>query len=75
MSTFAALICFRRFHTFGNKTLHPALKNAPLQKNTAAALLALDPDVGPHSEHLPLVAATGMLLLQPNYVTNPYLHD
>jgi hypothetical protein len=40
----------------------------------ATALLAFDPDVGPHSEHLPLVTATGMLLLQPNYITNPYLH-
>ena len=66
---------FGRFYTLSDKTLHPAFKNAPFQKSTAVALLAFDPDVSAHSEHLPLIAATGMLLLQPNYVANPYLHD
>ena len=56
------------------KTLHPALKNPPLQKNAMMALLALDPNVSPDPDHLPLVAATGVLLLQPNYITNLYLH-
>jgi hypothetical protein len=74
MSTFTALSYLRKCHAFSDKTSHPALKHTPSQKNMATALLAFDPDVGPHSEHLPLVTATGMLLLQPNYITNPYLH-
>jgi hypothetical protein len=59
---------------FGEKTLHPALKNPPLQKNAMMTLLAFDPNISPNPDHLPLVAATGVLLLQLNYITNLYLH-
>jgi hypothetical protein len=53
---------------------HPALKNRSLQEYSAAALLTPDPNVGAHPDHLPLVAATGMLLLKAHHITNSYLH-
>lgn len=37
-------------------------------------LLALDPNISANPDNLPLVAATGVFLLQLNYITNLYLH-
>lgn len=65
---------FNMLTTSGEKNPHPAHKNTPLQKDAAMALLTPDPDVSPDPDHLPLVAATGMLLLQPNNITNLNLH-
>jgi len=56
------------------ETLQLALKNPPLQKHAPLALLTLEPYVGTDPEHLPLVAAAGMLLLKPHYIAYPYLH-
>ena len=39
------------------------------------AFKAFYPDVNPESNHLPLVAATGMLLLEANHITQLYLHN
>ena len=75
MSTFISLAHLRSFHASGHIAPNPALEDASLQENTSMALLALDPDVGPYPEHLPPVAATGVLLLEPNYVTNPYVNN
>ncbi len=39
------------------------------------ALEAFNPDIGADSDYLPLVAATGVLLLEAHHVTQPYLHN
>lgn len=37
------------------------------------ASLAPDADVSPEPYHLPLIAATGVLLLKADYISQPYL--
>lgn len=58
----------------GESALHPALKNAPRQKHAPVALLTPDPNISAHPYHLPLVAATGVLLLKAHNIANLYLH-
>ena len=38
------------------------------------ALKALNPDISPEPDYLPLIVATGVLLLETNYITQFYLH-
>jgi len=52
-----------------------ALKDASLQKNTALAFKAFNPDISPQPHYLPLIAAAGVLLLQANHITQFYLHS
>ena len=39
------------------------------------AFEAFNPDIGADSDYLPLVAATGVLLLEANHITQLYLHN
>jgi len=71
MSTFAAA---QVPAIFRGETLQPTLKNPTLQKNAMMALLAPDANISPNPDHLPAVAATGVLLLQLDYIANLYLH-
>jgi hypothetical protein len=48
----------------GNEFFNPPLEYAALQKNPALALEAFNPDISPQSDHLPLIAAAGVLLLE-----------
>ena len=50
-----------------------ALEDTPCQEDAALASLAPDADVGPEPYHLPLVTATGMLLLEADHVSQSYL--
>ena len=59
----------------GEDGLYLTLEDSPLHSDAAPAPLAPEADVGPHPHHLPLVAATGVLLLEPHYVARSYLHS
>ena len=39
------------------------------------ALEAFNTNIRPHPDHLPLITATGVLLLEANYITQLYLHN
>ncbi len=39
------------------------------------AFEAFNPDISADSDYLPLVAATGVLLLEANHITLVYLHN
>jgi len=56
----------------GNKGPNPALKDTAFKENLTPALKAPDADISPEPDHLPLVAATGVLLLKTNHVTQSY---
>ncbi len=58
----------------GDNGFHPSLKDSPFQENTPVASLTLDPDIGPQSHHLPVVAAAGVLLPQAYYISELWLH-
>ena len=58
----------------GNKGHNPALKNTPLKENTPLATETLYTDIGTQPDHPPLIAATGMLLLETNHISQSYLH-
>jgi hypothetical protein len=56
---------------FGRDNLPDStLENMPLQENAATALETLDADIGSQSDHLPLVTAAGVDLLQANYIVD-----
>jgi hypothetical protein len=48
----------------GNKIFDPPLEGTALQKNPALALEAFNPDICPQPDHLPFIAAAGVLLLE-----------
>ena len=56
----------------GNKGHNPAFKDSAFKENLMLALKAPDLDISPEPDYLPLVAATGMLLLKTNHVTQSY---
>ena len=56
----------------GNKGPDPALKDTAFKENLTLALKAPDADINSKPDYLPLVAATGMLLLKTNHVTQSY---
>jgi hypothetical protein len=60
---------------FGDYFLQPSLKYASFQKDPSLAFEAFEANIGAHSYHLPLVAAAGMRLAQPNYIASLYIHD
>ena len=60
--------------TSGDKFFHPFLKHASPQKNPSLAFEALKADVGARPHYLPLVAAAGVHLAQPDYVTDLYVY-
>ena len=51
-----------------------ALEDASLEEHASAASKALHTDVSPQTDHLPLVAAAGVLLPQLHYVSELRLH-
>jgi hypothetical protein len=57
-----------------NKGFNSTLKDTALKKNMALAFKTFNPYISPKSDHLPLIAATGVLLLKANYITQPYIH-
>lgn len=58
----------------GNNGFHLSLEDSPFQENTPVTSLTLDPDIGPQSHHLPVVAAAGVLLPQAYYISELWLH-
>ena len=61
--------------TWGDKGFNAALKDAPLQENSALALKAFNPDISPEPDYLPLIATAGVLLLEANRIAQLYLQD
>jgi hypothetical protein len=51
------------------------LQDTPGQQNTALAFQAFQADIRPQPHHLPLIAAAGVGLPEPNHVTELELHD
>lgn len=47
-----------------NEGFNPALKGAALKEHAALALEALKANISPQPDHLPLIAAAGVLLLE-----------
>ena len=39
------------------------------------AFEAFNPDISPEPDYLPLIATTGVLLLEANHITQLYLHN
>jgi hypothetical protein len=52
------------FFSMRNEVFEPALEGAALEENAALALEALKTDISPQPDHLPLIAAAGVLLLE-----------
>jgi len=50
-----------------------ALEDTACQEDATLASLAPDTDIGPEPYYLPLVAATGVLLLEADHISQPYL--
>ncbi len=57
----------------GNNTFNPALKNAALKKNPVVTFKAFNSDIGAKPDYLPFIAATGVLLLEADNITELYL--
>ena len=56
--------CGQPLLTSGNKGANSALEGTALQEYPALALEAFNADVGSYPDHLPLIAAAGVLLLE-----------
>jgi len=52
-----------------------ALKNTSFQEDTVLAFEAFDSDISTKPDHLPLIAAAGVLLFEANHITQLYLHN
>jgi hypothetical protein len=61
--------------TSRDKSFNPALKDRSAKQYPTLALEAFYTDVSSHPDHLPLITATGVLLLEADHVTQPYLHN
>ena len=59
----------------GNEGLDPPFQDAALQQDAALALEALNPDISPEPDYLPVIAATGVLFLEADHIPQPYLHN
>jgi hypothetical protein len=59
----------------GDEGLDSAFEDTALQKDAALALEALDTDVGTEPDHLPLIAAAGVFLLEAHDVAQLYLNN
>jgi len=53
----------------GNKFFNSALKDTSFKEDTVMALKAFYAYISPQPHHLPLIATTGMFLLEPNNIT------
>ena len=51
------------------------LKDASFNEDTVLALKALNSYISTEPDYLPLIATTGVFLLEANYVTQLYLHN
>ncbi len=51
------------------------LKHTSFQEDAVLALKALNPYVSTEPDYPPLIAATGVLLLEADHITQLYLHD
>jgi len=58
----------------GDKGFNPAFKDTSFQHHIMLALEAFNPDVGTKPDYLPFIAAAGVLFLEPDDITHPYLH-
>lgn len=51
------------------------LKDAAVEEDTALAFKAFNPDISAQPYYLPLIATTGVLLLEANHIAQLYWHD
>ena len=66
------MLCIR-LRSARYKSLDAALEDTPCQEDVTLASLTPDADVGSEPYHLPLVTATGVLLLEADHISQPYL--
>jgi len=59
----------------GNKDFNSTLKDASLKENAALALETFNPYISPKPNYFPLIAATGVLFTEANYIPQPYLYN
>jgi len=59
----------------GDKGFNSALKDAALKQDTALAFKTLNPYIRAQPDYLPLITATGVFLLQSDYIAQLYLHN
>lgn len=59
----------------GDKSFYPAFQKTALQQNVAPAFLTFNADIGTDPDYPPLIATAGMLFLEANDITQPYLHN
>ena len=57
----------------GDNRFDSALKDTAFKKNPVLTLKAFNTYVSPESDYLPFIAATGMLLLEANYIAELYI--
>ena len=59
----------------GNKGYNSTLKDTALKEDAALAFKAFNPNISAQPYYLPLIATTGVLLLEANHITQLYLHN
>jgi len=59
----------------GDEFLEPSVEGIPLKKHPSLAFEALNSNIRANSYYLPLIAATGVCLAQPDYIANLYIHS
>jgi len=59
----------------GDKGSNSTLKDTTLEKDAVLAFKAFDTDVSAKPDYLPLVAAAGVLLFEPDHVAQLYLQN
>jgi hypothetical protein len=52
----------------GNEGFNSAFKDASLKEDAASTFKAFNPNISTQPDHLPFVAAAGVLLLEANYI-------
>jgi len=57
----------------GKEGFDSSLKDTALKENVMLAFEALNPYISAKPDHLPFIAATGVLLLKANHITQLYL--
>jgi hypothetical protein len=58
--------------TSGYKFFHSSLKDISRQEHPSLTFEAFKADVGTHPHHFPFIAAAGVCLAQPDYITELY---
>ena len=59
----------------GNKAPDTPFEDAPFNEYAALAFEAFNPDIGAEPDHLPLIAAAGVLFLEAYHVPHLYFQD